>query len=262
MHSRIQPSEVFSWHQGPIFLPSTGRHATRKSRSDVSEATRGGGGLCSIIGNNNNNNNNNNNKQKKKKKIKQDARKDYLRQHLAVASLAEIENIYLYTGKAGRLGRVVLAPLTPCPPPLPRPSQRTGYQVCNSLGDQVPVEIIGDFLIGAWRRPWRPRDQMVSWAIISWRVLGGDLVHRRWPGEEMGRLGLTIGVHLVHGLLLFATVQGTRIRDSGGLLWTKQMRELTSLGKEVIKGVTEVGNMVLIQRPVLPLSLAQTLHQL
>lgn len=40
------------------------------------------------------------------------------------------------------------------------------------------------------------------------------------------------------------------------------MRELTSLGKEVIKGVTEVGNMVLIQRPVLPLSLAQTLHQL
>ena len=69
-------------------------------------------------------------------------------------------------------------------------------------------------------------------------------------------------ITLVHGLLLFATVQGTRIRDSGGLLWANQMRELTSLGKEVIKGVTEVGNMVLIQRPVLPLSLAQTLHQL
>lgn len=67
---------------------------------------------------------------------------------------------------------------------------------------------------------------------------------------------------LVHGLLLFAAVQGTRIRDSRGLLWANQMRELTSLGKEVIKGVTEVGNMVLIQRPVLPLSLAQTLHQL
>lgn len=69
-------------------------------------------------------------------------------------------------------------------------------------------------------------------------------------------------ITLVHGLLLFATVQGTRIRDSGGLLWANQMRELTSLGKEVIKGVTEVGNMVLIQRPVLPLSLAQTLHEL
>lgn len=102
----------------------------------------------------------------------------------------------------------------------------------------------------------------MSWAIISRRVLGRNLVHRRWPGEEMGRLGLTIGVHLVHGLLLFATVQGTRIRDSRGLLWANQMRELTSLGKEVIKGVTEVGNMVLIQRPVLPLSLAQTLHEL
>lgn len=63
MHSRIQPSKVFSWHQGPIFLPSTGHCATRKSRSDVSEAT--GGGLCSIIGNNNNNNNN---KQKKKRR--------------------------------------------------------------------------------------------------------------------------------------------------------------------------------------------------
>lgn len=69
-------------------------------------------------------------------------------------------------------------------------------------------------------------------------------------------------ITLVHGLLLFATVQGTRIRDSRGLLWANQMRELTSLGKEVIKGVTEVGNMVLIQRPVLPLSLAQTLHEL
>lgn len=66
MHSRIQPSKVFSWHQGPIFPPSTGHCATRKSRSDVSEATGGGGGLCSIIGNNNNNNNNN--KQKKKRR--------------------------------------------------------------------------------------------------------------------------------------------------------------------------------------------------
>lgn len=35
----------------------------------------------------------------------------------------------------------------------------------------------------------------LTWAIISRRVLGGNLVHRRWPGEEMGRLGLTIGVH-------------------------------------------------------------------
>lgn len=66
MHSRIQPSKVFSWHQGPIFPPSTGHCATRKSRSDASEATGGGGGLCSIIGNNNNNNNNN--KQKKKRR--------------------------------------------------------------------------------------------------------------------------------------------------------------------------------------------------
>lgn len=45
MHSRIQPSEVFSWHQGPILLPSTGHHTTRKSQSDASEATRGGGRL-------------------------------------------------------------------------------------------------------------------------------------------------------------------------------------------------------------------------
>lgn len=103
---------------------------------------------------------------------------------------------------------------------------------------------------------------MVSWAIVSWRVLGGNLIHRRRPREEMGRLGLTIGIDLIHGLLLFATVQGTRIRDSRGLLWANQMRELPSLGKELVKGVAEVGNVVLIQRPVLPLSLAQTLHQL
>jgi len=36
---------------------------------------------------------------------------------------------------------------------------------------------------------------LLTWAIISWRVLGRNLVHRRWTGEEMGRLGLTIRVH-------------------------------------------------------------------
>lgn len=81
-------------------------------------------------------------------------------------------------------------------------------------------------------------------------------------GPELNVILVSLLITLVHGLLLFATVQGTRIRDSGGLLWANQMRELASLGKEVIKGVTEVSNMMLIQRPVLPLSLAQTLHQL
>lgn len=117
-----------------------------------------GGEPCSIT----DNNNNNNNEEKKKRKVKQDARKDYLRQHLAVASLAQRENIYLYTGKAGRPGQLDLRPFTPCPPSLPGPSQGTGSRVCNALGDQVPVEIVGDFLIGAWRRDWRSGDQMVS----------------------------------------------------------------------------------------------------
>jgi len=26
MHTKIQPSEVFLWQQGPIFLPNTGHH--------------------------------------------------------------------------------------------------------------------------------------------------------------------------------------------------------------------------------------------
>lgn len=67
---------------------------------------------------------------------------------------------------------------------------------------------------------------------------------------------------LVHGLLLLATVHGTGLGDSGRLLGTPQVRELTGLGEKVIEGVTEVGNVVLVEGPILPLSLAQTLHQL
>lgn len=51
---------------------------------------------------------------------------------------------------------------------------------------------------------------------------------------------------LVHGLLLFATIHGTGLGDSGKLLWTSQVRELTGLGEKVIEGVTEVGNVMLI----------------
>lgn len=105
MHTRIQPSEVFLWQQGPIFLPYTGHHTTRFDLMHPRPPEEGKGcaqlliiiiiTTTTIIIN------------KRRKKIKQDAMKDYLRQHLAVASLAEIENIYLYTGKIGRLETVV-----------------------------------------------------------------------------------------------------------------------------------------------------------
>lgn len=43
----------------------------------------------------------------------------------------------------------------------------------------------------------------------------------------------------------------------GASLWG----HVTSLGKEVVEGVTEIGNMMLVEAPVLLLCLSQALHQ-
>lgn len=92
----------------------------------------------------------------------------YLRQHLAVASLAEKEkkkkeDIYLYTGKGGRDGLGLCFPHCQTSPPSPGLMAR----LSDALGNQVPVEVIRDLLIGPRRWNWRPRDHVVCWAIVS-----------------------------------------------------------------------------------------------
>lgn len=52
---------------------------------------------------------------------------------------------------------------------------------------------------------------------------------------------------LAHGLLLLVAVHGTGLGDAGGLRrGPPQVRELPGLGEEVIQGVAEVGNVVLV----------------
>lgn len=76
---------------------------------------------------------------------------------------------------------------------------------------------------------------------------------------------MAIRVHLVHGWLRFATGESTGVRDAGRGRWSvgAPLRgQVTSLGEEVVEGVTQVGNVMLVKGPVLLLGLPQTLHQL
>lgn len=70
---------------------------------------------------------------------------------------------------------------------------------------------------------------------------------------------------LVHGWLLLATSEGTGISNAGGGGWpvgAPLWGHVTSLSEEVVEGVTQIGNVMLVQAPVLLLCLPQTLHQL
>lgn len=81
----------------------------------------------------------------------------------------------------------------------------------------------------------------------------------------MGGLWMPIGVHLVHGRLLFATGEGTGVSNAGWGWWavgTPLWGHMASLSEEVVKGVTQIGNVVLVKAPVLLLCLPQALHQL
>ena len=70
---------------------------------------------------------------------------------------------------------------------------------------------------------------------------------------------------LVHGWLLLATGEGTGVCDAGGGGWPVGAPlggHLTSLSEEVVEGVTQIGNVMLVQAPVLLLCLPQAFHQL
>lgn len=69
---------------------------------------------------------------------------------------------------------------------------------------------------------------------------------------------------LVHGGLLFAAGEGTGVRDPGGSCWSVGAPlggDVTRLSEEVVEGVTQIGNVMLVKGPVLLLCLSQTLHQ-
>lgn len=73
-----------------------------------------------------------------------------------------------------------------------------------------------------------------------------------------------IRVHLVHGWLLLATGEGTGVRNTGRGWWPvggPLGGHMTSLCKEVVEGVAQIGNMMLVEAPVLLLCLSQALHQ-
>lgn len=74
-----------------------------------------------------------------------------------------------------------------------------------------------------------------------------------------------IRVHWVHGWLLLATGKGTGVSDTGRGWWPVGAPlggHVTSLSKEVVERVTQIGNVMLVEAPVLLLCLSQTLHQL
>lgn len=63
-----------------------------------------------------------------------------------------------------------------------------------------------------------------------------------------------IRIHLVQGWLLFATGEGTGVSNTGRGWWpvgTPLGGHVTSLSKEVVEGVTQIGNVMLVQAPVL-----------
>lgn len=81
----------------------------------------------------------------------------------------------------------------------------------------------------------------------------------------MGALWVPIGVYLVHAWLLFATGEGTGVSNTGRGWWPVGASlggHVTSLSKEVVEGVTQIGNVMLVEGPVLLLCLSETLHQL
>lgn len=128
----------------------------------------------------------------------------------------------------------------------------------DSLSDQVPVEVIGNLLIGTRRWDRWPRNHVVCWATVSCCVLGGDWVHWCWARVEMGGLWMPIRVHLVHGWLRFAAGKSTGVSDAGRGRWSvgaPLWGHVTSLGEEVVERVTQVGDVMLVEGPVLLLCL-------
>lgn len=70
---------------------------------------------------------------------------------------------------------------------------------------------------------------------------------------------MPIRVHLAHGGLLFATGEGTGVSNTGRGWWavgTPLRGHVTSLSKEVVEGVTQIGNVMLVKGPVLLLCLS------
>lgn len=69
----------------------------------------------------------------------------------------------------------------------------------------------------------------------------------------MGGLWVPIRVHLVHGWFRFATGEGTGVSDAGRGRWSvgaPLWGHVTSLGEEVVEGVTQVGDVMLVKGPV------------
>lgn len=64
---------------------------------------------------------------------------------------------------------------------------------------------------------------------------------------------MPIRVHLVHRWLRFAAGESTRVSDPGRGRWSvgaPLWGHVTSLGEEVVEGVTQVGDVMLIEGPV------------
>lgn len=64
---------------------------------------------------------------------------------------------------------------------------------------------------------------------------------------------MPIRIHLVHRWLRFAAGESTRVSDPGRGRWSvgaPLWGHVTSLGEEVVEGVTQVGDVMLIEGPV------------
>lgn len=64
---------------------------------------------------------------------------------------------------------------------------------------------------------------------------------------------MPIRIHLVHRWLRFAAGESTRVSDPGRGRWSvgaPLWGHMTSLGEEVVEGVTQVGDVMLIEGPV------------
>lgn len=69
----------------------------------------------------------------------------------------------------------------------------------------------------------------------------------------MRGLRVPVRVHLVHRWLRFAAGESTRVSDPGRGRWSvgaPLWGHVTSLGEEVVEGVTQVGDVMLIEGPV------------
>lgn len=69
---------------------------------------------------------------------------------------------------------------------------------------------------------------------------------------------MPVRVHLVHGWLWFATGESTGVSDAGRGRWpvgAPLWGQVASLGEEVVEGVTQIGNVMLVEGPVLLLCL-------